>query len=85
MKLFIVIPVAVFFGVTHGERTFAVLALEFIAVLTMAVYLHERAAELDPAKQPAGCRLDPAGSVTGLVVARDASSQWRLLVLDTRA
>jgi hypothetical protein len=50
MKLFIVIPVAVFFGVTQGEWTFAVLALEFIAMLTMGVYLHERETELDPAK-----------------------------------
>ncbi|ALU41341.1 hypothetical protein AS188_15720 (plasmid) [Kocuria flava] len=50
MKLFIVISVAVFFGVTQGEWTFAVLALEFITMLTMGVYLHERETELDPAK-----------------------------------
>ena len=50
MKLFIFIPVAVFFGVTQGEWTFAVFALEFIAMLTMGVYLHERDTELDPAK-----------------------------------
>lgn len=50
MKLFIVIPAAVFLDVTQSERTFAVLAFEFIVMLTMSVYFHERDTELDPAK-----------------------------------
>lgn len=50
MKLLFIVPIAFFFGVTQGEWVFVIMALEFIAVLTMAAYMHERDTELDPAK-----------------------------------
>ena len=50
MKLLFIVPIAFFFGVTQGEWGFVIMALEFIAVLTMAAYMHERDTELDPAK-----------------------------------